>query len=387
MRSGSAASLHGDRDDVSADLPGALGAHMLGRMRSFEHDGDGPRVVFGPGARHRVGAELDRLGVGRALLLSTPGHAKAASRLADQLGDAVADVFAGAVMHTPVAVTDEALRRVDAAGVDSVVSFGGGSTTGLGKAIAARTGLPHLVIPTTYAGSEVTPILGETADGEKVTRSGPEIVPDTVVYDVELTMTLPWAVTVTSAVNAMAHAVEALYGEGRTADTDHAATEALRVLTGGLRTLDGERDDAEARSDLLYGAWLAGRCLAVVGMGLHHKLCHTLGGTFGLPHAGTHTVVLPHAVAYNEPAAPDAIAAVAEAVRVTDAATGLQDLIRGWGGPISLAGLGFSDADVPRAATLATARPYPNPRPVTRDGIVALLGRATTGQPPSSDVG
>ena len=156
---------------------------------------------------------------------------------------------------------------------------------GSGKALAARTGLPHLVVPTTYAGSEVTSLLGETANGEKVTRTGPEILPRVVVYDVALTTTLPWLVTVTSAVNAMAHTVEALYAPDRTAETDAMAVEGLRALAAGLRSLQRDPDDLDARADLLYGAWLAGRCLEAVGMGLHHKLCHTLGGSFGLPHA------------------------------------------------------------------------------------------------------
>jgi maleylacetate reductase len=200
-----------------------------------------------------------------------------------------------------------------------------------------------------------------------------------VVYDVALTTTLPWAVTVTSAVNAMAHTVEALYAADRTAETDAMAVEGMGALAGGLRSLRHAPDDLDARADLLYGAWLAGRCLEAVGMGLHHKLCHTLGGSFGLPHAATHTVVLPHAMAYNAPAAADAMSAAATALGVDDAPSGLQALVAGLGGPTDLRHLGFTLADVPRAADLATARPYPNPRPVQRDGIVELLTRATDG--------
>ena len=218
-------------------------------------------------------------------------------------------------------------------GADCLVSVGGGSTTGLGKALAARTGMPHLVVPTTYAGSEVTSLLGETANGEKVTRTGPEIRPEVVVYDVALTTSLPWPVTVTSAVNAMAHAVEALYAADRTDETDRLATDGLGALAGGLRALHHDPDDVDARADLLYGAWLAGRCLEAVGMGVHHKLCHTLGGSFGLPHAATHTVVLPHAMAFNAPAAPEAMRAAAAALGVDDAPSGLQALVARLGGP------------------------------------------------------
>ncbi len=348
-------------------------------MHSFEHDTDASRTVFGTGTLSRVRDELRRVGGRRALVLSTPGQRALATRVAGVLGDAAAGTFDGAAEHTPVEVTDAALARAKEVAADSVVSVGGGSTTGLGKALAARTGMPHLVLPTTYAGSEVTPLLGETAHGEKVTRTGPEILPEVVVYDVELTTTLPWPVTVTSAVNAMAHAVEALYAVDRTAESDRMATEGLGALADGLRSLQRDPDDLDARADLLYGAWLAGRCLGTVGMGLHHKLCHTLGGSFGLPHAATHTVVLPHAMAYNAAAAPEAMGAASAALGVGDAPSGLQALVVRLGGPTSLRDLGFDLTDVPRAAALATARPYPNPRPVDHDGLVELLTHATDG--------
>ncbi len=350
-------------------------------MHSFEHDTPAPRTVFGTGTLARVGDELRRMGGHRALVLSTPGQRGLAQRVAGVLGEAAVGIFDGAAPHTPVEATQAALARLGELDADSVVSVGGGSTIGLGKALAARTGLPHLVVPTTYAGSEVTSLLGETANGEKVTRTGPEILPRVVVYDVALTSTLPWPVTVTSAVNAMAHAVEALYAPDRTRETDRLAVDGLAALAAGLRSLRRDPGDLEARADLLRGAWLAGRCLEAVGMGLHHKLCHTLGGSFGLPHAPTHTVVLPHAMAYNAPAAPEAMNAAATALGVDDAPSGLQSLVAELGGPVRLDALGFTLADVPRAADLATARPYPNPRPVTRDGIAGLLTRATQGTP------
>jgi alcohol dehydrogenase class IV len=348
-------------------------------VRSFELDTGAVRIVFGAGTLARVGGELDRLGGRRALVLSTPGQRALAARVAAELGGAAAGTFAGAAMHTPVEVTEAALARLAAVGADSVVSVGGGSTTGLGKAVAARTGVPHLVLPTTYAGSEVTPLLGETAGGVKTTRTGPEIRPDTVVYDVELTLTLPRAVTVTSAVNAMAHSAEALYAPDRTADSDRMALGSLAALAGGLRALHADPDARGPRDELLYGAWLAGSCLGAVGMGLHHKLCHTLGGSFGLPHAPTHTVVLPYALDYNRPAAGAALAAAAAALGVADAPSGLRALVASLGGPTALAGIGFAVADVPRAADLATARPYPNPREVDRDAVAGLLTRATHG--------
>ena len=257
-------------------------------MRSFDRDTGRTHIIFGCATANRVGEELGRLGVDHALVLSTPGRSGLADRIRDELGEAAAGSLAEAVQQTPLEITERALARMAELKADSVVAVGGGSTTGLGKAIAVRTGVPHVVLPTTYAGSEVTPVLGETIGGEKVTRSAPEILPNTVIYDVELTRTLPWPITLTSAVNAMAHAVEALYSNDRTAESDRMAAEAIYVLAAGLRELRTAVDNLDAREDLLYGAWLAGTCLGTVGMGLHHKLCHTLGGSFGLPHAPTH---------------------------------------------------------------------------------------------------
>jgi maleylacetate reductase len=354
-------------------------------VRSFESQTGRTRIVFGSGTVHELPAELARLDAHRALILSTPGQMALAGRIGNELGEKCAGLFSGAVMHTPIEVTERAAAYLEQVGADAVVAVGGGSTTGLGKALASRRGLPQLVLPTTYAGSEVTPVLGETAEGEKTTRSSPEIRPDTVIYDVELTLTLPWSVSVTSAVNAMAHAVEALYAAERTEDIDRTATDALTALSTGLRDLQADRGSVEARSELLYGAWLAGTCLGAVGMGLHHKLCHTLGGSFGLPHAPTHTVVLPYAMEYNQQAAPTAIAAAAAALQVPRGPSGLQRLVQSLEGPTNLAALGFATTDIPRAVDLATARPYPNPREVTQDGVAELLRRATTGTPIGGD--
>jgi maleylacetate reductase len=237
------------------------------------------------------------------------------------------------------------------------------------------------VIPTTYAGSELTPVLGETSGGEKTTRSAPELMPNTVLYDVQLTATLPWSVTVPSAINAMAHAVEALYSPDANDQTDEMAIQAVRSIDQGLRALHHDRDSLDARSVLLYGAYLAGNCLGAVPMGLHHKVCHVLGGTFGLPHAPTHAVVLPYVMAYNEAAAPGAMSRISEALDSDHAPRAVQSLIRDLGGPTALCDIGFARADIGRAAELAASRPYPNPREVTLDGITRLLHQAFDGDP------
>ncbi|MFM9589282.1 maleylacetate reductase and hydroxyquinol 1,2-dioxygenase domain-containing protein [Streptomyces scabiei] len=358
-------------------------------MRTFVHTASPGRVLFGAGTLQRARGEVERLGGSRVLLLSdgSPALRKDTERLRDALGDLVVAEFDGAAMHTPVEVTERALTTVREQHVDCLVAIGGGSTTGLAKALAVRTDLPQVIVPTTYAGSEVTPVLGETVDGRKTTRSSPAILPETVVYDVELTLALPVAMSVTSGINALAHAVEALYSPDATPVTDAMALEAVAAIARCLPALHEDPSDTEARAELLQAAWLAGTCLGAVGMGLHHKLCHTLGGTFGLPHAETHTVVLPHAMAYNAPAAPEAMDRIARALGVPDAPTGVFDLIRRVGGPTSLRDLGMAESDLDRAAEPATAQPYPNPRELTRDGLADLLRDAWQGRRPQAAAG
>lgn len=347
---------------------------------AFTYIANPARVVFGHGTIEQVGAELARLGVRRALVLSTPAQQPDAAALASRLGEGAAGVFAGAAMHTPVAVTEAALASLAAAGADGLVALGGGSTTGLGKALAIRTGLPHLAIPTTYAGSEMTPILGETEHGEKRTRSDPRIRPNTVIYDVSLTVGLPAAMSATSGLNAIAHAVEALYARDRNPIVSLMAVEAIAKLVTALPAIVADPGDREARGDALYGAWLCGTCLGSVGMALHHKLCHTLGGSFDLPHAETHAVVLPHALAFNAAVVPEAIGRLVP-VLGADPAAALQQLAGRIGAPTSLAALGMPESGIDRAADLAMANPYWNPRPLDRHAIRALLARAWAGEP------
>lgn len=343
------------------------------------------RVIFGAGTVAQVAAELERIGARRALVLSTPGRAEAqAQTIAASLGDHAAGVFAGAVMHTPVVVTERALAVVEERAADALVAIGGGSTTGLAKAIALRTDLPQIVLPTTYAGSEMTPILGETGDGRKTTRQDPRILPEIVIYDVELSLDLPVAVAAVSGINAIAHAVEALYARERNPVTSLMAEDGIAALAAALPRIAQAPRDRAARSEALYGAWLCGVCLGTVGMALHHKLCHVLGGAFGLPHAETHTIVLPHAVAYNAPAAPLAMARVARALRAADAALGLRELADRLGAKRSLRELGMPENGIEIAVAQTMAAPYWNPRPLDAAMIRALLVRAWRGEPPGA---
>jgi maleylacetate reductase len=354
-------------------------------MDGFVYTGLPARVVFGHGTLAQVRAEVERLAITRALVLTTPAQRAHGDAVVALLGDRAAGGFHGAVMHTPVEVTAAALAVLRERGADGVVAIGGGSTIGLGKALAVRTGVPQLAIPTTYAGSEMTPVLGETEHGEKTTRRSPEILPEAVIYDVELTLGLPAALSGTSGINAIAHAVEAMYARDTNPITQGMAEQAIAALARALPAIVVDPADRAARSDALYGAWLCGTCLGAVGMALHHKLCHVLGGAFALPHAETHTVILPHAVAYNAPGAPAAMARIARALGAPDAAQALYDLAGAVGARRSLAALGMPASGLDRAVELALHTPYANPRPLERAALRAVLERAFTGAPPRSE--
>src|SRR5882757_9617496 len=353
-------------------------------MEAFEYSALPARVVFGFGTLPRVVDEMAAMGRTRAFVLCDPHHVSAgAARLMDALGTQGVHLSTDAVMHTPADVTERVMAKVVASDADCLISLGGGSTIGLAKALALRTDLPQIVLPTTYAGSEATPVLGETRDGQKSTIRSMQVLPEVIVYDVELTLGLPPAISLVSGINAIAHAVEALYARDANPVTSNLAEQGIAALGRALPRIVSDPTDRNARADALFGAWICGSCLGAVGMSLHHKLCHVLGGAFGLPHAETHTVILPHAVAYNAADAPVAIARVARALGADQAAQALFDLAVTNGGPRSLREIGMSYSDLDRAAEAAVKSPYWNPRPVERNGIRKLLDDAYNGRRPS----
>ncbi len=299
------------------------------------------------------------------------------------LGERAAGVFDRAVMHVPMETAREAREVATRLRADCAVAVGGGSTTGLGKAIALESGLPIIAIPTTYAGSEMTPIYGITETGLKKTGRDMRVLPRTVIYDPELTLGLPIGMSVTSGINAIAHAAEGLYAEDGNPVMDLMAEEGIRAFSGSLRAIRANPRDVEARGDALYGAWLCGTVLGHVGMALHHKLCHTLGGSFSLPHAETHTIVLPHALAYNAAAAPAAMQRIARALGSADAAQGAWDLARDNGAPVALRDIGMRQEDLDKACDIALRNQYPNPRPLEAAAIRALLQDAFDGRRPA----
>ncbi|MER2266137.1 maleylacetate reductase [Methylobacterium oxalidis] len=353
-------------------------------MGPFRYTALPAKVIFGFGTLAQVGDEIRALGCSRALVLSTPQQRVDAEILDEGLAELTVGVFSEATMHTPVEVTERALAVFEEAQADCLVALGGGSTIGLGKAIALRTDAPQIVVPTTYAGSEATPIIGETKDGAKSTQRTLKVLPEVIIYDVDLTLTLPPHLSATSGMNAVAHAVEALYAADGNPLINCLAEQGIGALARALPVLSRSPRDRDARSDALYGAWACGTCLGSVGMALHHKLCHVLGGTFDLPHAETHTVVLPHAVAYNAPAVPAALARIATALGKNDAAPALFDLAENLGAPTSLKALGMPEAGLDQVADLAVANPYWNPRTIERAAVRELLDDAYHGRRPEA---
>lgn len=351
---------------------------------NFIYDIPQSRVIFGAGSLNQLQAEIERLDAKKALILCTPEQVELAEKISAILGDVSAGIYAKAVMHVPVESAKEAREVAEQLGADCAVAVGGGSTTGLGKAIALEYDLPILAIPTTYAGSEMTPVYGITENGIKKTGKDPRVLPKTVIYDPELTLTLPLNMSITSGINAIAHAAEGLYAQNGNPIMSLLAEEGIRSLAKGLKKLKDDAQNIEARSLCLYGAWLCGYVLGNVGMAIHHKLCHTLGGSFNLPHAPTHTVVLPHAIAYNEKAAPEAMASIKRALGATNgtAAQALFQLISELDAPTTLSSLGLTQEDLDKATDIALSNPYWNPEPIETNAIRQLLQNAFDGKKP-----
>ncbi|PBC51455.1 maleylacetate reductase [Rhodococcus sp. ACPA1] len=339
------------------------------------------RVAFGQGL-HPLRDQVRQLGIGRVVVICTPDRAPLAHRVAQTVGTAVVDVMAEAVMHVPAGVVDTCEQHSRNLGCDGYLAVGGGSAIGLAKALALRTGAPIIAVPTTYAGSEMTPVWGITENRVKRTGRDHAVLPRAVVYDPALTTDLPVSVSVTSGMNAIAHAVEGLYAPDRSPIVSMMAREGARALAAALPRLVDRPDDLGARGDALYGAWLCGAVLGATTMSLHHKLCHVLGGSFNLPHAQSHAIVLPHVLAFNAPFAPDMVATLTGVFGDGDPWTALWHLQQSLPMPLSLADLGFDKDDIAEVTRQVTANPYHNPRPVNETDVDILLERAWAGRQP-----
>jgi maleylacetate reductase len=374
-------------------------------VQEFHYDALPGRVVFGAGvARRELRAEAERLGVNRVLLVATESEEPLARELAAPLGERVVAVFTSVRPHVPIQVAEAARALATSVRADAVLSVGGGSTTGTAKAIALTTGLPIIAVPTTYAGSEVTPVWGLTESSASGTSIGTEgsrkttgvdhrVLPRTVIYDPELTVTLPADLSAASGLNALAHCVEAFWAPRRNPISSLAAEEGIRALAAGLPSVHATPGDLAARSDLLYGAYLAGSAFAVAGSGLHHKICHALGGAYNLPHAQTHAIVLPEVLAFNAPAAPDAARRIGRALRggpdtggsdtgEADPVGALRALSARLGIPRGLRELGLAEDQIDVVAALVEpAVPADNPRRADRAALREIIHAAWAGAP------
>lgn len=355
-------------------------------MKSFLYESQPNRTVFGVGTIKEIKKEIQLLGIQNALVISTPGKngVELANKVAGILRELCQSIYPKAIQHVPIDLVNESVEYVKKNKIDGLIAVGGGSPIGLAKAIALETKLPILALPTTYAGSEMTPVWGITENGVKKTGNNVLVKPKTIIYDPELTTSIPANLSVTSGVNSIAHCVEGLYSQTANPITSLLAEEGIKSMVQSLPKIVGNYSNLNARSEALYGAWLGGTVLGAVGMALHHKLCHTLGGAFKLPHAETHTVVLPHVIAYNAEYAPEAIKALSRALNADrqDVAGTMYDLIQSLGGPVSLESIGFKKGDIVQAADLTTKNPYYNPRPIEKVAIEELLENAFYGRRP-----
>lgn len=339
-----------------------------------------PRVVFGEGALSRLPVDLSAAGYSRAYLVTTRGRAETVKEIRNLMGKSLIDVFSGAIEHVPVQVTGVAEIALRKANPDVIIALGGGSPIGLAKALVLRTGLPLVAIPTTYSGSEMTSIYGETNESGKKTGRDSRVVPRIIFYDPKLTCNLPAAVSAASGLNALAHSIEALYAGNATSFSNQRAEESIRLLTQSLPRVVADPVDLAARSDALRGAQFAGEALNSTSMGLHHRICHVLGGMFRLPHAKTHSVMLRFVVAYNFNAAPDAMRRIETIMGYGNAVAGVESLCASLPVPASLQEIGFRKSDIEPAAREIAAGDYPNPRPVTSESVTIVLKRAFTGE-------
>jgi maleylacetate reductase len=353
-------------------------------VKDFVHDAPATRVVFGAGMLSVVPDEVARLGGERVLLIGDRAAKVYADQLAAGLGRRLAGRVDDVVMHVPAETSASATARATASGADLLLCLGGGSATGLAKAVAKAAAVPILAVPTTYAGSEMTPIWGLTEGNRKITGRDARVLPRTVVYDPALTVGLPVDVSAASGMNALAHCVEGLYSSAAGPVTAVLAEEGIRALADALPRVVANPADIDARGDALYGAWLAGWVLGTSGMGIHHKVCHVLGGAYDLPHAEIHSAVLPYATAYNAPFAAAAMTRAARALGTDDPAGGLWDLAVTIGAPTSLASVGFRRAEAGEVAAIVARAAPDNPRPVTTEWVRDLLLAAYDGRRPDT---
>lgn len=341
-------------------------------------------IIFGEGSLEKLPDELDKMGFKKALVLTTPNQAKDGENIISLIGNRAAGLFDQAVMHVPLATVEAATQLATKLDADCTIAIGGGSTTGLGKALAVQMSLPNIVIPTSYAGSEMTNIWAITHADRKVTKRDNAAVPTLTLYDPRLTLSLPAKFAGASGLNAMAQAVVNIATDQVNPIVSCLAVDAVRALSSSLPVIMKDPSNMEARARALYGASLAGGALGTGSTSLHHKICHTLGGTFNMPHAESHAIILAHTVAYNAAATPEGTMRLAEAMKADNAANAIYELLKVIGGPTSLKDIGFKEADIDRAAEITLENAFHNAEPVTTERLQKLLNNAFHGKPPQA---
>lgn len=358
------------------------------------HNATPPRVVFGPGSSAGLGEEVDRLGAHRALIVTTPGRAGLGDRFADVIGPRCVGLLPEAVSQVPVEVARRGVQKATSRGADCLIAIGGGAATGLAKGIAYESGLPIIAVPTTYSGSEMTGFCGMTADGVKRMHESLAMRPSTVVYDAELSLSLPVTASASSAMNALAHCIDAVYLPSLSPLLAPAAVEGARLVTATLPAVLADPADLHARNDMLYAAYLSGAALTG-GFALQHGIAHMLGGSYGVEHGTAHAVVLPYVTDHLVRHAPEALGRIATAIGTDNLAGHIWDLVVGAGLPVRLGDVGFAAEDEDRGVHIATTadatpagpdahdagRPG-NPAPVTESAVRAILRAAAAGDRP-----
>ena len=355
-------------------------------MEKFVHIGLPGRVVYGLGALGTLGDEISRLGVSRAMVCCTPGRRAVAEELAGRFHGQIGAVCAEARTHVPVEVVAVARKAARQAAADGLVAYGGGSAIGLAKMIAHTTDIPIIAVPTTFSGSESTNLEGMLEDGVKRLHQSERMLPVTIIYDPELVRGLPLEVAIPSGFNAIAHAVEAFYSPGANPFASLLAEEGLGMMARALERLADDSGSLDGWGLGLRAAWLCGQPIVSAGIALHHKAAHVVGGSWGLSHADTHTALLPHAIAYNAAAAPDAMTRISRALGTPDThpANSMFDLMRRVGAPLALRDLGFPETGIEQAVAMILAAPCENPRPLAAVPLRAMLENAWRGTAPAS---
>ena len=349
---------------------------------TFEHTTLGQRVLFGAGkaAAHLAG-EIERLDAQRVMVISSARGRPEAERIT--AGINVVLLHDDVAPHVPVEKAELARQAALLNETDVLVSIGGGSTTGLAKAVALTTGLPIIAVPITYAGSEATNVWGLTESSRKTTGIDDSVLPVAVIYDAELTLSLPKDLSVASGLNALAHCIDSMWAPGTDPINQALAAEGIRALNKGLPAISRNPLDARGREQALYGAYLAAVAFASAGAGMHHKICHVLGGRWNLPHAQTHAVVLPHVLAFNAPEAAEADGRIAAALGTENALEGLNSLLEDIAAPTALRDLGLAEENIHEAVQLILPTlPHSNPRTITEENLTVLLTAAQAGTTP-----